>query len=95
MPVPPDVQHQLIADLLHTCRQAPGALPAVVPYLEGGAAALMRALRRKGGDGPAGGMMPVLALPLVLEESLTVTQVRKGARCPPLLFYPFFGGEGG
>jgi hypothetical protein len=74
------VQHALIHDLLSTCRQAPGALAAVVPHLDGGAGALMRALRRGGGGGGAGEgvVMPRLALPVVVEETLTVTQVGVG-----------------
>lgn len=93
----PEVQQQLVHDLLQTCRQAPEALAAVVPYLGQGAAALMKGLKKQqqqqqgggGGVGLEGGMvMPELALPLVVEETLTVTQ----ARVFVFLLLFFFGG---
>lgn len=72
---PPKVVQQLVQALLTTCRESPEALAAVVPNLEVGAVALMKALRRSGGQAAAGrrvGEIPELALPLVLQDTLTV-----------------------
>lgn len=77
--------HEPLTLLLTTCRQHPEALAAVVPYLDGrGVAAVMRGLRQRGegGGGERGergeAVVPGLALPLVVEASLSVTQVGLG-----------------
>ena len=79
----PQVQEALVQTLLQTCRECPQALATVVPFLEGGARAFVAALRRLGSPSdsaharpPATSSMvvPNLALPLVLEETLSVTQ---------------------
>lgn len=76
---PPKVQQQLVQALLTTCRESPQALAAVVPNLRLGAVALMKALRNSapaaGEWGLAPPEIPELALPLVLQGTLTVAQV--------------------